>query len=137
MKNIEYSCNGFTTSRLKRFLKTGGRSYTFIQPRLNNYNEPTEEIASEITILGVIHRGNANVSNANISNAAKTRSVSTTAIITSWGNLIDNFSGASALSTDMTIIIDNFKYKIIKIENLNNWGIVAEIYLEVYDGWEH
>ena len=140
MKNIGYSFNGFTTSRLKRFLTTGGQSYQFIEWELNQYNEPTSQVSSEKAILGVLHRSSSMstiTSDSTIASGSKTRTSPTTSIITSWESLVSGFSGGKELSPGMETIIDGFKYKIVKVENLNAWGLVAEISLEVYDGWEH
>lgn len=140
MKNIGYSFNGFTSARLKRFLITGGQSFTFVEVDKNEYNEPTQEVTKQITILGVLRKYSASsqsLSSENSSAGSKIRSRSQTSIMTSWESLADGFSGGKELSPDMTISIDGVSYKITESKDLNNWGIVAEIYLEEYDEWKH
>ena len=140
MKNIGYSFNGFTSARLKRFLSTGGQSFTFIESAKNEYNEPTQEVSKQVTILGVLRKYSASsqsLSSESSSAGSKIRSRSQTSIITSWESLADGFSGGKELSPDMTISISGVQYKITESKDLNNWGIIAEIYLEEYDEWKH
>ena len=134
MKNIGYSFNGFTTARLKRFLKTGGQKFSFVEWELNGYNEPTGNPSFQKDILGVLHRSFVR-SQAGTSVGSTTRSNSSTSIITSWESLAAGFSGGKELSAGMTVNINGMNYKAIKIENLNSWGIVAEISLEEFDDW--
>lgn len=136
MKNIGYSYNGFTTARLKRFLRTGGQTLTFIAWGLNEYNEPAVA-SSEILILGVPLADSMVNSSTNNSASSKIRSNKAVAIITSWESLVTGFSGGKELLPDMTIELNEVGYKIVKVENVNNWGIVAEISLEEYDEWKH
>lgn len=141
MKNIGYSYNGFTSARLKRFLTTGGQQFTFIEYELNSYNEPTSVAKSTKTILGVLHKSSSSGSSILSSQSEQVgttqRSSVHTAIMTSWESLVTGFSGGKELSPGMGIVINEVKYKIIKTENMNNWGIVAEITLEEYDEWKH
>ena len=139
MKNIGYSYKGFTEARLKRFLKTGGQSFTFIEWEENGYGEPTEtQVASKI-VLGVLHTGSNAVINSseNASVGSKVRSESSYSIITSWESLVTGFSGGKELSPGMSLNLEGVEYKIVKVSNLHNWGIVAEISLEEYDEWKH
>lgn len=141
MKNIGYSYNGFTVARLKRFLNTGGQPFTFIEWGKNEFNEPNDTVKSSQTILGVLHKSSSNsMMNSSIpseSAGSKTRSSPQVSIITSWESLVTGFSGGKELSPGMGIEIDSVMYKIVKTDNLNNWGIVAEISLEEYDEWKH
>ena len=139
MKNIGYSFNGFTTARLKRFLRTGGQSFTFIEWEKNNYNEPTETVVSSKTILGVLHTSSSSTIDSSASDTAgsKVRSDSGYSIITSWESLVTGFSGGKELSPGMSLNMNGVEYKIIKVANLHEWGIVAQISLEEYDEWRH
>ena len=139
MKNIGYSYNGFTTARLKRFLNTGGQSFTFIGTELNEFGEPTETISDTKQIWGVLHTSSSySMTNSSSSTASsKIRSESGFSIITSWESLVSGFSGGKELSPDMTVVIDNSIHKIIKVDNIHNWGLIAEISLEEQDEWKH
>lgn len=140
MKNIGYSYNGFTEARLKRFLQTGGTAFTFTEVELNDYNEPTETVDKSVTVLGVLHKLTVTsqvTSSQDAQVGSKTRSISSTSIMTSWESLVDGYTGGKELSPEMVIEIDGSVFKIIKTENLNDWGIIAEISLEEYDGWKH
>ena len=138
MKNIGYSYNGFTTARLKRFLLTGGKAFTFIAWELNEYNEVTETIQSETTIFGVLHTSTAMMnSSVNETASSKVRSRNSYSIITSWENLVDGYSAGKILSPDMSINLDRVEYKITRVVNLQNWNLIAEVLLEECDEWKH
>lgn len=139
MKNIGYSYNGFTTARLKRFLSTGGQQFSFIKTEHNEYNEPTETVSQSRLILGVLHTSSYHyVTNSSSTSASsKIRSDSGFLIITSWESLFPGFSGGKGLSPDMTVTIGGSVHKIIKVDNLHDWGIIAEISLEGIDEWKH
>lgn len=137
MKNIGYSYKGFTETRLKRFLQTGGTAFTFIGVELNKYNEPIETVDKSVTVLGVLHKSSMGPQILSSQMGSKTRSGTSTSILTSWESLVDGYAGGKELSPEMSIEIDGVEFKIIKAENLNNWNIVAEISLEEYDGWKH
>ena len=139
MKNIGYSYNGFTTARLKRFLNSGGQQFLFIEPEKNEYNEPTETVSQSRLILGVLHTSSYHsVTNSSSTSASsKIRTDSGFSIITSWESLFPGFSGGKELSPDMTVTIDGTVYKVIKVNNLHDWGIIAEVSLEEIDEWKH
>lgn len=140
MKNIGYSFNGFTTARLKRFLSTGGQEFTFIETERNEYGEPTETVSSSVLIFGVLHKSSSSgydsAGSVTSSAGSKVRSHPGVSIMTSWESLFPGYSGGKDLSPGMFIEIDNTKYKIIKTSNLNDWGIVADVFLEEFDEWE-
>lgn len=141
MKNIGYSFQGFTNARLKRFLVVGGEKFTFFEAAVNEYGEPTTEWVNTIDILGILHNNNNNNSSYSVvqndSAGSETRTRSAISIMTSWKALAEGYSGGKELLPGMFTIIDGVIYKIIKTDNLGNFDIAADIYLEEYDGWKH
>lgn len=137
MKNIGYSYKGFTETRLLRFLKTGGQTFTFIEPVVNEYGEPTQEQKQTVSVLGILHISNKATITQDSSVGSVTRTQPTVSIITSWESLVEGFSGGKELSPGMCISIDGIGYKVTKSDNLGYFGIAADISLEEYDGWKN
>ena len=137
MKNIGYSDKGFTETRLLRFLKTGGQTFTFIEPGLNEYGEPTQEQKRAVSVLGILHINSKATVTQDSSAGSVTRTHPTVSIITSWESLVEGFSGGKELSPGMYITIDDVGYKVIKSDNLGYFGVAADISLEEYDGWKN
>ena len=138
MKNVGFSFNNFTHSKLKRLLNAGGQEFTFTKFKTNQYGESTQEIDKQVTILGVSHifnGGNTISISKSSENSSSVRSKHFIGILTFW-NSFGDYSGASSLEPGMSIVIENEIHKIVKSENLANAGVAAEISLEVYDSWQ-
>lgn len=114
----------FLENRIKRLLKTSGMTYTFTSIRTDEYNQPTAEGGENISILGVYHEQNSFIS-VTSSDAASIQRKKSPMILT----LLDE--SVKKLKQGDVISIGEYSYKVSGISDIQNYGVAADIYLEM------
>lgn len=123
----------FEAYKLRRELKKVGREYEFKRVGLNKFREPEGEPTSVCKLIGLYHDYTTSGSGAIVlssSDAVQIRSKKIPMILCLYED-------AKTLKLDDFIEMNSKKYKVIGVVNIQEWGIIADISLEVIDDGIH
>ena len=124
VKNVQ-SLIEFEKNKLKYGIATHGTALTFFRDILNEFNEPTGDAAEIITITGIYH---------DIFNGYVSKNVQDGAEITK--NYQPMFlclkDDSGLLNIGDYTVIDNIKYRVNDLKDVNNLGYAIDISFEVY-----
>lgn len=119
----------FEAYKLRRELKKVGIVYEFKRAELNQFKEPTNESAIACRLTGLYHEQNSYVS-VTAGDATQTRSKKSPMILCLYED-------AKTLKLDDFIEMNSKKYKVTGVVNVQEWGIIADVSLEVIDDGVH
>lgn len=106
------------------FVRRYGKPFRFYRFKKDDYGEPSENIES-INIQGVFHVGSIYVSQ-NTNDGSKSRSKPQPQILALFEDSIGIANGDILKYRGNT-------FKVIELQDLNNWGIALDISLELVD----
>lgn len=112
----------FEKHKLLRFIKSQGRSYTFIGFGKNQFGEPTGE-SKTVEISGVYHESQGYVTNT-ATDGSNIKSKPNSLIMCLKEDSL-------SLERDMSTTIQDKEYKIVDLRDVNNFGVACDISLEL------
>ena len=112
----------FLKNKIQRQLNCKGLEYSFKRGKLDKFKQPTDEVIDIITLKGIYHESNSYITK-NVSDAAITQSKKKPMILTLFENI-------GTLQQDDFVFINNVKYKVTGLLDVQNYGVACEISLE-------
>ena len=112
----------FLKSKISRMLSTNGMEYTFILMGEDEYKQPKE--CESVTIKGIYHETNSFIT-VTASDSASVQRKKSPMILT----LLDE--EVKKLKQGDKVLINSVSYKISGVLDIQNYGVVADISLEV------
>lgn len=112
----------FLKNKLQRLISKQGEEYTFTLMGENSYHEPVEK--EQISVKGVYHETNSFIT-LNSVDAASVQRKKNPMILT----ILDE--SVSKIHQGDTVIIGNFKYRVSGVLDIQNYGVAADISLEM------
>ena len=106
------------------FVRRYGKPFRFYRSKKDDYGEPSEDIKN-INIKGVFHVGSIYVTQ-NTNDGSKSRSKPQPQILALFEDSIGIANGDILKYRGNT-------FKVIELQDLNNWGIALDISLELVD----
>lgn len=119
----------FEAYKISRELKRSGTEFIFRRPKLNEFNEPTKESKVICVVTGLYHEQNFHVSATTGNTQNNTTQVRTKKMpmILCLYEDIEPFK----LQVGDQVEVGSHTYRVIDIANIQEWGIIADISLEV------
>ncbi len=115
----------FDIAKVKRAIKTHGQQFTFKHYGKNDFGEPTGEYTS-VSFQGLFHQTRGYITKT-LSDGTISRTKPQPQILA----LVDEFS--TSLVIDDELEYNNFVYRVIGINDVNQLGVALDISLEVLD----
>lgn len=115
----------FQLNKVSRFIKMRGETFVFKRPKLNEYKEPIKGESEEVTVFGVYHEVNSQVTENKVE-ASIIRSKPQPRI------LCMPEEGAK-LKQDDTMEYKGTHYKVVEAANLLKYDICSDVSLEVIE----
>lgn len=119
----------FEAYKIKRELKRSGVSFEFKRPKVNEFKEPTDEFDIVGEIVGLYHEQNFHVSvttGNSQSNTTQARTKKMPMILC----LYEDIEPLKLLVGDQ-VKIGSHTFRVVDVANIQEWGIIADISLEV------
>lgn len=117
----------FEAYKIKREIKRSGISYEFKRSKVNDFGEPTDELEVVGTLQGLYHEENSHIAvTTNDTTQFRTKKVP---------NILCLYADAASLSLQVgdVVLMSNKTFKVTGTTNIQEWGIIADISLEVVD----
>lgn len=120
----------FEAYKIKRELKRSGIDYEFKRHGKNEFGEPNDEIVSVGKIKGIYHEQNTSVQSTQLSSSGvvQVRSKRKPMILC----LYDDVTNLELKIGDILELNDK-TLKVVAVSNIQQWGIISDISLEVVD----
>jgi hypothetical protein len=123
----------FEASKLKRELLRSGKKFEFYASQKNKFGEPTPDSLLRATLLGIDHEINSSYIGISTKDTTQVREgmgkyKKRSKILCLWESIVE--SGIKI--GDYTVINDK-KFKVAGVTNVQEWNIIADISLEVVD----
>lgn len=120
----------FEAYKIKREIKRSGTDYEFKRQGLNKFNEPEGEPILIGKVKGIYHEisyagGRTNLASED---SSQTRSKKTPMILCLYEDIA--FLG---LEIGDLVSFNNKTFKVVSVSNIQEWNIVADIFMEVVD----
>lgn len=116
----------FEAYKIKRELKRSGVPFTFFRNGVNEFGEQDDTVGVQIaTIVGLYHEQSVRIEER-VGDSSVTRTKKVPVILCM-------FPEASILQRGDVLVYNGKRYKVIGVANIQEWGIVADINLEVFD----
>lgn len=116
----------FEVYKLNREIKRSGRLYNFYRHAINNFNERIDDPISICVIKGIYHEEISNVQITPVDGGlARTKKIPM--ILCVFNEDVSN------LEMEDFVEINNKTYKVSGVNDISNWGLIADISLEVVD----
>lgn len=112
----------FLKNKVSRLLNTQGKDYLFTSVAVDEYNQPID--GEPLTIKGVYHEKNSFIT-LSVSDAAQVQRKKSPMILT----LLDDT--VKKLKQGDKVTINGGSYKVAGVLDLQNYGVVADISLEM------
>lgn len=116
----------FEVYKLNREIKRSGQSYNFYRYDVNDFNERIDDPISICIIEGIYHEEISNVQTTPVDGGlARTKKIP----------MILCVLNEDVLNLEMEdfVEINNKMYKVSGVNDISNWGLIADISLEVVD----
>ena len=110
--------------RVEQQIAWRGQVFSVLRPKMNEFNEKSDELEKVAEIKGIFHNGLANHIVVVIADSGQAQEKDTPYILTTWFN-------GSQVQKDDRILINGVSYKVTGINNINEYNILADISLEV------
>lgn len=117
----------FEAYKVKREIKRNGTEYTFIRNKANEFGEPASGTTTLGSIKGLYHEQNSNVA-VTTGDTTQTRTKKIPMVLCLW----DDVSPVVLKVGDVTMI-NGKVFKVTGVTNIQEWGIIADISLEIVD----
>ena len=117
----------FEAYKISREIKRSGRSFTFKRKAKNDFNEPNEEAIIVGNLLGIYHEQNSNIAiSTGDTTQYRTKKIPMILCLHSDVSKLE-------LNVDDFVIFNSKTFKVTGITNVQEWSIVSDISLEVFD----
>ena len=110
-------------NKVKREIKTHGRSYEVKRTLLNNYGEDTDEQQSITEVQGLFHTEKGYITKS-ISDGSKTHSKGQPKLMVAYDDSV-------LIKNEDTIQINENTYKIIEKNNIQEFNIICDMSMEL------
>lgn len=120
----------FEAYKIKREIKRSGLEYEFKRKDLNEFNEPISEAVLVGKVKGIYHEVTYAGDRSNLlsEDSSQTRSKKTPMILC----LYEDIASLNLQIGDL-VNFNNKNFKVVNVSNIQEWNIVADIFLEVVD----
>lgn len=120
----------FEAYKLTRELKRSGKVYTFRRYIKDEFGEPSGEPVVIGSILGLFHKyvANTSVSLINVTNDIQIRKKDTNMLLCLYEDV-----AKLSLEVDDIVQIGTSTMKLVKVDNIQDWDIIADMYFEEVD----
>ena len=117
----------FEAYKISREIKRSGCSFTFKRKAKNDFNEPSEEAIIVGNLLGIYHEQNSNIAiSTGDTTQYRTKKIPMILCLHSDVSKLE-------LNVDDFVIFNSKTFKVTGITNVQEWSIVSDISLEVFD----
>ncbi len=113
----------FERNKFARLIRVNGIDYIFSRPRLDEYKEPMQEKIS-ILVRGIFHETVSHIT-VMTSDSATVQDKPSPYILCLYNDITKEIKQGDE------VIINNKQYHVTGINDLNNWGIVLDVSLEL------
>ena len=110
--------------RVEQQIAWRGQLFSVLRPKLNEFNEKSDELEKALEIKGIFHNGSANHITVVIADSGQVQEKNTPYILTTYFN-------GSQVKKDNRVIINGVPYKVTGVNNINEYSIISDISLEV------
>ena len=117
----------FEAYKISREIKRSGCSFTFKRKAKNDFNEPSEEAIIVGNLLGIYHEQNSNIA-ISTGDTTQYRTKKIPMILCLYSDV-----SKLELNVDDFVIFNSKTFKVTGITNVQEWSIVSDISLEVFD----
>ena len=117
----------FEAYKISREIKRSGCNFTFKRKAKNDFNEPSEESIIVGNLLGIYHEQNSNIAiSTGDTTQYRTKKIPMILCLHSDVSKLE-------LNVDDFVIFNSKTFKVTGITNVQEWSIVSDISLEVFD----
>ena len=117
----------FEAYKVSREIKRSGCSFTFKRKAKNDFNEPSEEAIIVGNLLGLYHEQNSNIA-ISTGDTTQYRTKKIPMILCLYSDV-----SKLELNVNDFVIFNSKTFKVTGITNVQEWSIVSDISLEVFD----
>ena len=117
----------FEAYKISREIKRSGCSFTFKRKAKNDFNEPSEEAIIVGNLLGIYHEQNSNIA-ISTGDTTQYRTKKIPMILCLYSDV-----SKLELNVNDFVIFNSKTVKVTGITNVQEWSIVSDISLEVFD----
>ena len=117
----------FEAYKISREIKRSGCSFTFKRKAKNDFNEPSEEPIIVGNLLGIYHEQNSNIA-ISTGDTTQYRTKKIPMILCLYSDV-----SKLELNVNDFVIFNSKTFKVTGITNVQEWSIVSDISLEVFD----
>ena len=117
----------FEAYKVSREIKRSGCSFTFKRKAKNDFNEPSEEAIIVGNLLGIYHEQNSNIA-ISTGDTTQYRTKKIPMILCLYSDV-----SKLELNVNDFVIFNSKTFKVTGITNVQEWSIVSDISLEVFD----
>lgn len=117
----------FEAYKISREIKRSGYSFTFKRKAKNDFNEPSEEAIIVGNLLGIYHEQNSNIA-ISTGDTTQYRTKKIPMILCLYPDV-----SKLELNVNDFVIFNSKTFKVTGITNVQEWSIVSDISLEVFD----
>lgn len=121
----------FEAYKLKRELKRSGIDYKFKRRGTNEFGEPSDELALLGVIRGLYHEENSNIQ-ITAGDTTRVRTKKIPMILCLYEDI-----ASLGLRVDDQLVINSKTFKVTGIVNVQEWNLIGDISLEVFDDGIH
>lgn len=115
----------FEKSKLKRELQRSGKEYSFKRAEENEFGEKNGNCIEVGTLNAIYHESNGHISTTQ-GDATVYRKLKTPMLLCLYDD-------ATFLNVGDTTIINGKEFKVTGLVNIQEWGIIGDVSLEVID----
>ena len=117
----------FEAYKISREIKRSGSNFTFKRKAKNDFNEPSEEAIIVGNLLGIYHEQNSNIA-ISTGDTTQYRTKKIPMILCLYPDV-----SKLELNVNDFVIFNSKTFKVTGITNVQEWSIVSDISLEVFD----
>ena len=117
----------FEAYKISREIKRSGCSFTFKRKAKNDFNEPSEEVIVVGNLSGIYHEQNSNIA-ISTGDTTQYRTKKIPMILCLYSDV-----SKLELNVNDFVIFNSKTFKVTGITNVQEWSIVSDISLEVFD----
>lgn len=123
----------FELYKLRRELKRNGKDYTFQRRKLNQFNEPTDELDDVLTIRCLYHEVSS-FKTTSTGDSSTTVTEKQPMLLCAVEDVKDSrLEIGDFIEVDDSVYGDKKVLRFVGIVDIQNYGIIADISLEVVD----
>lgn len=117
----------FEAYKIKRELKRSGKVFEFYRKALNDFGEPISDLQYVGKLKAIYHEENSNIQ-ITTGDTTQIRTKKIPMLLCIYDDCID-----ANLKVGDFVILNCKKFKVTGIVNIQEWKIIADISLEVFD----